>query len=79
MITNFEDLIPSHKILLSIKDLDQYGIIKSSMCKKLIYKGELETIKIGSKNHFSRAEIIRYLKSRTIPAVNAIELIKKSA
>ena len=75
--TNFDELIPK-QILFSIKEIDELGIIKSDMCKKLIYRGELETIKIGSKNHFSRSEIIRYLKSRTIP-INSTKYTKQSA
>ncbi len=63
--TNFDELLPK-KILLSIKDLDDYGIIRSAMCRKLLAQGELEVVKIGSKNYSSRNEIIRFLKSRTI-------------
>lgn len=66
--TNFEDLIPK-QVLFSIKEIEDLGIIKSDMCKKLIYRRELETIKIGSKNHFSRSEIIRYLQLRTVSAL----------
>ena len=70
MNTNYEELIPK-KVLLSIKEIDQYGIIKSHMCKKLIYQQRIETVKIGNKNFISRSEIIRYLESNTIPAANS--------
>lgn len=67
MNTNYDDLISKGKILLSIKDIDNLGIIKSDMCKKLIYKRELEVVKIGTKNFISRSELIRYLGERTVP------------
>lgn len=76
--TNYEELIPQ-KVLFSIKEIDDLGIIKSAMSKKLLYRREIEAIKIGSKNFFSRTAIIRYLQSRTISAVNSCENIKLSA
>jgi hypothetical protein len=80
MNTDFENLIPK-KVLFSIKDIDELGIIKSDMCKKLLYKGELEVVKIGSKNYFSRTEIIRFLNSKTITSINRddYEFSKRSA
>ncbi|MGM0518762.1 MAG: DNA-binding protein [Campylobacterota bacterium] len=80
MNTDFEKLIPK-QVLFSIKDIDELGIIKSDMCKKLLYRGELEVVKIGSKNYFSRTEIIRYLESQTITTVNRedSELLRKNA
>lgn len=74
MNTNYDDLIPKDKILLSIKDIDSLGIIKSDMCKKLIYKRELEVVKIGNKNFISRTEIIRYLHSNTIKSLGIQEV-----
>jgi len=71
MNTNYDELLPK-KILLSIKDLDFYGILKSDMCKKLILQKKLEIVKIGSKNFISRSEVIRYLEAHTVPAVNTI-------
>ncbi len=70
MNTDYEMLIPKEKFLLSIKDIDNLGIIKSAMCKKLIYKREIEVVKIGTKNFISHYELIRYLKERTIPTEN---------
>ena len=78
MTTNYEELIPK-KVLLSIKDLNDYGIIKSDMCRKLVHNRELEVVKMGYKNYFTRTEIIRYLTSRTISVVNQNEPIKQSA
>lgn len=75
--TNFEELLPN-KVLFSIEEIEDLGIIKSDMCKKLIYRKELETIKIGSKNHCSRSEIIRYLQSRIIPPINQNQLLKSA-
>ena len=78
MTTNFENLIPK-KVLFSIKEIDNLGIIKSDMCKKLIYNRKIEVVKLGSKNFLSRTELIRYLESRTVPIINFIEKQKMSA
>lgn len=78
MHTNFQNLIPQ-KVLFSIKDIDKLGIIKSDMCKKLIYNRELEIVKLGNKNFISRSELIRYLETRTILSTNSIENQKLSA
>lgn len=78
MNTNYEKILPQ-KILLSIRDIDELGIIKSDLCKKLIYKQAIEVVKIGSKNHIARTELIRYLKSNTIPSNNGSEHSKQSA
>jgi len=51
----------------SLKEIEEMGIIKIDMAKKLIYKGKIEVVKIGSKLHLSRTELIRYLESNTIP------------
>lgn len=78
MTTNYEDLIPK-QILFSIKEINDLGIIKSDMCKKLLYKNAIECVKLGTKNFITRAELIRYLKSRTISALNFIDIQKLSA
>ena len=78
MDTNFEEIIPQ-KVLFSIKEISDLGIIKSDMCKKLIYNRKIEVVKLGTKNFIARAELIRYLKSRTISAVNFINIQKLSA
>ena len=67
MITDFEELI-KHFVLMSIKDIDEMKIIKSDMLKKLIYKREIEVVKIGSKNFISRTALIAYLEANTVPA-----------
>lgn len=68
MNTNYEDLIPN-QVLFSIREIHDLGIIKSDMCKKLLYNREIEVVKIGSKNHISRLELINYLERNTIPVV----------
>lgn len=78
MNTNYEDLIPK-QILFSIKEINDLGIIKSDMCKKLLYKNAIECVKLGNKNFIARTELIRYLKARTISAVNSTENQKLSA
>lgn len=79
MTTDFNELIPKDTILFSIKDVDDLGIIKSNMFRKLIYNHKLEIIKIGSKNFVSRTELIRYLKSNTIPSISTDRNHKSSA
>jgi hypothetical protein len=78
MNTNFEELIPK-KVLFSIKEIAELGIIKSDMCKKLIYNRKLESVKLGTKNFITRTELIRYLKSRTVSAINFTNSKKLSA
>ena len=68
MTTNYEDLIPK-QILFSIKEINNLGIIKSDMCKNLIYNREIEVIKLGNKNFISRAELIRYLQTNTVSTI----------
>lgn len=78
MHTNFEDLIP-RRVLFSIKEIADLGIIKSDMCKKLIYNREIEIVKLGVKNFITRTELIRYLKSRTVPSIDFISTKELSA
>lgn len=66
MITNYEELIENF-VLMSIKDINDMKIIKSDMLKKLIYKREIEVVKIGSKNFVSRTALITYLEAHTVP------------
>ena len=76
--TNFEELIPK-KVLFSIKEIADLGIIKSDMCKKLIYNRKIEIIKLGSKNFVSRTELIRYLQANTISTIKFEKNTLKSA
>ncbi len=78
MNTNFEELIPK-KVLFSIKEIADLGIIKSDLCKKLIYNRQIEVVKLGNKNFITRTELIRYLKSRTVSAINFTNSKKLSA
>jgi len=77
MCTNFEEIIPK-KVLFSIKEISDLGIIKSDLCKKLIFNRKIEVIKLGNKNFISRAELIRYLQVNTISTIE-IENVLKSA
>ena len=77
MYTNFEELIPK-KVLFSIKEIADLGIIKSDLCKKLILNRKIEVIKLGNKNFISRVELIRYLQVNTISTIE-IENVLKSA
>lgn len=67
MITNFEELIPSG-ILFSIKQINDMGLIRSDLLKKLIYSHKIEVTKLNSKNFISRSALISYLQANTIPA-----------
>ncbi len=67
MTTNYDNLIPQG-ILFNLRQIEDMNIIKMDMAKKLIYKNKLEVVKIGSKLHISRTELIRFLESNTIPA-----------
>jgi len=69
MQTNYNELIPQG-VLFSIKQIDEMGIVKSDMLKKLIYNREIEVVKIGKKNFISRLVLIDYLIANTIP-INA--------
>ena len=64
MNVNYDLLLPS-KILFSLKEIEDLGVIKTDMAKKLVYSGFLEVVKIGNKIHISREELINYLESNT--------------
>lgn len=66
MITNFEKLLPTG-ILFSIKQINDMGLIKSDLLKKLIYSHKIEVTKLNSKNFISRSALINYLEANTIP------------
>ena len=68
MKTNFDELIPK-AILFNLKEIEEMGLIKICMAKKLISNRELEIVKIGNKIHIARSELIRYLVTNTI-AIN---------
>jgi len=65
MNTNYDTLIPQG-VLFNLQQVEDMQIIKKNMAKKLIYNKELEVVKIGSKLHISRTELIRFLESNTI-------------
>ena len=66
-LINFEELIPSG-VLFSIKDINNMGIIKSDMLRKLIYNRAITVVKLGTKNFIARDTLISYLEDNTIPA-----------
>lgn len=67
MITNFEKLLPEG-ILFSIKQINDMGLIRSDLLKKLIYAQKIEVTKLNSKNFISRSALVSYLQDNTIPA-----------
>ena len=64
MSTDYNLIIPN-KILFNLKEIEEIGLIKTDMAKKLVYNGYLEVIKIGNKIHISREELIKYLELNT--------------
>lgn len=78
MNISYDTLIPK-KVLFSIKEIEELGIIKSDMCKKLILNRKIEVTKLGNKNFISRSEIIRFLESNTIFIIESDESLSKSA
>ncbi len=67
MITNFEELLPQG-VLFSIKQINDMGLIRSDLLKKLIYSHKIEVTKLNSKNFISRSALSSYLQANTIPA-----------
>lgn len=68
IFANYDELLPKG-ILFSIKEIDDMGLIKSDMLKKLIYNIEIEVVKVGTKNFISRSVLILFLKKNTLPAL----------
>ena len=69
-ITDYNLLIPEGVLLFSIKEIDDMHLIKSDFLKKLIYKREIEVVKLGKKNFISRVALIAYLQANTIPVTH---------
>lgn len=67
-ITDYEE-IPK-QILFNLKKIEELGILRIDMAKKLISKNLIEHVKIGNKIHISRVELIRFLQANTIPVSN---------
>ncbi len=64
--TNLNEIIPTFAIA-NLLQIEQMKVgLKIAMLKKLISKGELEVIKIGTKLHIARTELIRYLEANTV-------------
>lgn len=54
------------KVLFNLKAIEELGIAKISMMKKIIYNGEIPIVKIGNKIHVKRSELINFINSNTI-------------
>jgi hypothetical protein len=65
IITNYNELLPEG-ILFSIRQINDMGLIKSDLLKKLIYSHKIEVVKLNSKNFISRTALVSYLESQTI-------------
>ncbi len=66
LTTDFNTLLPEG-ILFSIRQIDEMGLIKSDMLKKIILNRAIEVVKLGKKNFISRMSLIGYLEDNTIP------------
>ena len=69
MKTNFDELIPT-AILFNLRQIEEMGLIKVDMAKKLIGNGSLEIVKIGNKIHISRTVLLNFIESNTIEAAS---------
>ena len=67
MFGKYDMLVPEG-VIFNLKEIEEMKLIKIDMAKKLIYNNELEVVKIGSKIHISRTELIRFLVANTIKA-----------
>ena len=67
MFEKYDMLIPQD-VIFKLKEIEEMKILKKKKKKKLIYNNELEVVKIGSKIHISRTELIRFLIANTIKA-----------
>ena len=63
-ITNYNELIPPG-LLFNLVQIEDMKLIRVDMAKKLIEKGKIEVVRIGSKLHIPRTELIRYLEENT--------------
>lgn len=70
---SLEDVIPN-LILFSLKEIENYGIIKVDMLKKLIQNKELKATFVGTKVHIARHRLIYYLEKNTIKRIRRIEM-----
>ncbi len=64
MTTNYDEIIPKG-VLFNLREIQEMKLIKISMLKKLVFNRRIEIVKIASKLHISRTELIRYLESNT--------------
>ena len=68
----YEEIIPK-QVLFNLKTIEEMGIVKISMMKKLISDGEISIVKIGNKIHITRLELIRFIEANTVEAKNWLE------
>lgn len=70
-ITNYDTLIPKG-VLFSIRQINDMGLIKSAMLKKMIANRMIEVVKISTKNFISRSVLIAYLEANTVPSCKIV-------
>lgn len=63
--SSIEDELPPN-ILFNLKLIDETGIAKISMMKKLIQNGEIPIVKIGNKIHIKRSDLVNFINANTI-------------
>ncbi|MGD9970940.1 MAG: DNA-binding protein [Sulfuricurvum sp.] len=57
-------------ILFNLRQIEEMGLIKIDMAKKLISNRELEIVKIGNKIHVSRTVLLKFIEENTIEAAS---------
>ncbi len=62
----YESMLPNLRLMYSLREIEEMGLIKVSMLKKLLSQQLIESIKIGSKHFITRVEILRYLVDNTV-------------
>jgi len=62
--SSIEEEIPPN-ILFNLKLIEEVGIAKISMMKKLIQNGEIPIVKIGNKIHIKRSDLINFINANT--------------
>lgn len=69
-LKEYDDIIPQ-KVLFNLKSIEDIGIAKISMMKKIISNSEISIVKIGNKIHIKRSELIRFIDANTVDALNS--------
>lgn len=67
----YDKLLPK-RVLFNLRELQNLGVLKIDMAKKLISQQKLSFVKIGNKIHISRLEVCKFLDECTIEATSEV-------